>query len=118
MEEIKVTIGGNAQAQEVAIVKTSEIKNTRLLETTSEIESAVKKMKTDKTIKPKEYLDIAKIIEKGEKKIAKEYAKRLTQLEEIKIELVYLTQFADRMGYTLEVTEASEETEEVAEPVA
>lgn len=90
--------------------------SSKLAEVFKEILDAVNKVSVPST-NPKEIIAIAEVIKKGEKKVAKEYTKRMNQLIEIKTELERIEEFAAKMGYILtEQTDTETETESTPEP--
>lgn len=89
----------------------------KLLETIKEINDAVNSLTVAKGVRknPRDIINVGKIIEKGEKKIQKEFAKRTEELENIQKEMELINEFATSMGYTLTETPETPETPETTE---
>lgn len=65
---------------------------------------------------PSKIIELAKVMEKGNKRLIKEFTSRTLELAEISAELSVINKFAEQMGYTLnETTDAEPDPEAVEE---
>lgn len=79
-----------------------EVKAARLVELMRELSETLTKM-TPQFIKPnpKELVEIAGTIQKGEKRLLKEYKYRVAAFAELNYQLSVIVGFAEKMGYNL-----------------
>lgn len=91
-----------------------EIKSGKLIDIMLEINAAVKTINSQdqsQRINVKQVIDAAKIMERGEKKMQREFEKRMEELQSIQFEIEVIKHFSGFMNYVL--TE-SKEVEELA----
>lgn len=62
-----------------------------------------------KATKPKELIEIGKLIEKSEKSIRKEHRKLIEIALQVNFEITEIQKFAEQMGYALSSDESTEE---------
>lgn len=80
-----------------------DIKSSRLVDLMKELNDIIISMDAGKMqANPKALIEVARTIEKGEKRLAREYARRLEDIKDVEYELMAILKFAERMNYKLE----------------
>jgi len=78
------------------------ITNTKLINILTELNETMYKVSKGITKNPKDIIELAKIIQKGEKKLANEYKKKMELMQDLDYELSVITKFAQQMNYNIE----------------
>lgn len=91
------------------------VKSNKLQQILNDLNKAVASMKTAQS-NPMEMVEVAEIIKKGERKLIKEYYKRMDILGDVTHEIEVITTFADEMGYTLEHLNPNTQPTQPTEP--
>lgn len=101
-----MTIENQTISMEDVNVKSSKLENI-----IDEVVTAYNRLQMGTSVNAKEIVRTAKVLDHGEKRLTKEYMKRLDQIKVLQNELDTIREIGDQMGYNFFETEEPEDDE-------